>query len=76
MGGFVQFFYVLFLSLIARYEHTFKEGFSFPVIPMMLASISLLDGIVMVSFVSPVWLLPGLSGAVLTHFGQKYVRGD
>jgi 4-hydroxybenzoate polyprenyltransferase len=76
VGGFVQFIYVLLLSLVARHENHLKTGFSFPVIPMMLACISLLDGVVMASFISPIWLLPGLGGAVLTHFAQKYIKGD
>lgn len=75
-GGFAQFIYILILSLVARYEKRSKGGFSFPVIPVMLACISFLDGIVMAFFISPVWLLAGLAGAVLTLVGQKYVRGD
>jgi len=42
----------------------------------MIACISLLDGIVMAVLVSPAWLVAGISGAVLTQFGQKYIRGD
>jgi len=76
IGGFIQFIYILILSLVARYENSLKEGFSFPVIPMMIASISILDGIMMVGFASSFWLLAGMSGAVLTHLGQRYVRGD
>jgi 4-hydroxybenzoate polyprenyltransferase len=76
VGGFAQFAYILFLSLVARYENWIKTKFSFPLIPVMLACISLLDGVVMAFFASPVWFVAGLFGAVLTHFGQKYVRGD
>lgn len=76
VGGFIQFIYVLVLSLVARYENHFKKGFPFPVIPLMLACISLLDGIVMASFASAAWLLAGMGGAVLTYIGQQYIRGD
>lgn len=76
IGGFVQFVYILVLSLVARYENSLKGGFSFPVIPVMIASISILDGIMMVCFASSFWLLAGMGGAVLTHLGQRYVRGD
>jgi hypothetical protein len=42
----------------------------------MLASISFIDGIMMALFASPFWLLAGMGGAVFTHLGQRYVRGD
>ncbi len=76
IGGSLQFFYVLILSLVARYENQSDKEFSFPVIPTMIASISILDGIVMALFASPFWVLAGCSGAGLTHLGQRYVRGD
>ncbi len=76
IAGCLQFFYVLILSLVARYENRTGKEFSFPVIPVMIASISILDGIVMAFFVSPLWLLAGCAGAVLTHLGQRYVKGD
>jgi 4-hydroxybenzoate polyprenyltransferase len=76
VAGLVQFVYVLVLSVVARYEGTLPKKFGFPVIPWMLASISLLDGIVMGVFVSSFWLVAGISGMVLTRLGQRYVRGD
>ncbi len=76
IGGSLQFFYVLILSLVARYENQSDKEFSFPVIPTMIASISILDGIVMALFTSPFWLLAGCAGAGLAHLGQRYVRGD
>ena len=76
LGGFLQFAYVLILTVVSRVESRSEKGFAFPVIPTMLASISILDGIVMTLFASPFWFLPGLGGAALTHLGQKYVRGD
>jgi len=76
IAGVVQFVYVLVLSLMSRYENSLKRKFPFPFIPLMLACISLLDGIVMALLASPAWLIACLGGTVLTHFGQKYVRGD
>ena len=73
--GSVQFFYVLAISLVARHENNRREGFSFPVIPAMIAGISILDGIALALLVSPVWLVAGVGGGLLTHFGQRYVRG-
>lgn len=76
IGGLAQFLYILLLSLIARYENRSKGKFSFPVIPLILACISLLDGVIMAFWASPAWFLAGVGAAVLTHLGQKYVRGD
>ncbi len=72
----IQFFYVVCISLVARYENSRSTPFTIPVIPMMLAGISLLDGIILTVAVAPLWLLAGLGGAILTQAGQKYVRGD
>ena len=77
IAGFIQFVYILTISLVAKREKNINnELCSFSIIPIMIACISLLDGIVMAVFVSPAWLIAGISGAVLTQFGQKYVRGD
>lgn len=76
IGGGVQFVYTLVLSIVARYENRRKRPFSIPVIALMIAGMSLLDGILMAALVAPAWLLAGVAGAVLTQFGQRYVRGD
>ncbi len=76
IAGSLQFVYTMIISIAARCENKRKERFSFPVIPVMIVCISLLDGIVMAVLVSPAWLVAGISGAVLTQFGQKYIRGD
>ena len=76
IAGSAQFVYILVLSLASRYENSIRRKFSFPFMPTMLACISLLDGVVMALLASPAWLIAGLSGAVLTRLGQKYVRGD
>ncbi|MBI4827152.1 MAG: UbiA family prenyltransferase [Nitrospirae bacterium] len=76
IGGLIQFVYVLAISLTARYENNRTTVKDFSVIPVMIACISLIDGVVMALFVSPVWLTAGIAGAILTHFSQRYVRGD
>ncbi len=76
VAGGVQFFYVVTISLVARYENSRATHFSFPVIPAMLAGISLLDGILMAVLFAFPWLLAGVAGALLTWAGQRYVRGD
>ena len=72
----IQFVYVVLISLVARHENTRSAPFPFPVIPAMIAGISLVDGIVMASLVSPPWLIAGMAGALLTWAGQRFVRGD
>jgi 4-hydroxybenzoate polyprenyltransferase len=76
LAGFLQFLYIIVVSLIARYENRMPVSFSFPVIPVMLACVSVLDGIVMAFFAHPLWLLAGITGCVLTILGQRFVRGD
>jgi 4-hydroxybenzoate polyprenyltransferase len=76
VAGGVQFFYVVTISLVARHENSRATPFPFPVIPAMLAGISLLDGIVLAILFAFPWLLAGVAGALLTWAGQRYVRGD
>ena len=76
IAGLLQFIYIIGVSVVARYEIKIKGGYSYPVIPGMIACISLLDGIVMAVMVSPEWLAAGIVGVILTLLGQKYVRGD
>jgi 4-hydroxybenzoate polyprenyltransferase len=75
-AGTAQFLYVLILTLVSRYEHRLRRKRSFPLIPGLLAGISLLDGIILAILVHPLWVLAGIAGTVLTHLGQRYVRGD
>jgi hypothetical protein len=42
----------------------------------MIAGMSVVDGLVLTLAVSPLWLLAGIAAATLTHFGQRFVRGD
>jgi 4-hydroxybenzoate polyprenyltransferase len=76
LAGCLQFAYVLAISVTARFEKSHPEPFHYPVIPVMIAYISLLDGVAMSLFSSPVWIMAGMGGTVLTQYGQKYVRGD
>jgi 4-hydroxybenzoate polyprenyltransferase len=75
-AGAIQFIYLLLICVVARYENSMNIPFKFPVIPAMLAGISLLDGVLMALFVSPAWLIAGIAGTVLTWYGQRFVRGD
>jgi len=74
--GFIQFGYVLIISLTARFENSAGARFKAPIIPAMLAGISLIDGVYLAIMKSPSWLAVGVLGCALTHFGQRYVRGD
>jgi 4-hydroxybenzoate polyprenyltransferase len=76
VAGSIQFAYIVAISIIARYENRLARPFGFPVIPVMLACICLLDGLIMAVFLSPAWLLAGIAGTLLTRYGQRYVRGD
>jgi 4-hydroxybenzoate polyprenyltransferase len=75
-AGGIQFAYVLVLSLAARHENARPQPFSFPLIPLLLAGIPLLDGLVLALLVHPGWLAAGVGGFVLTRLGQRWVRGD
>jgi len=76
IGGFAQYAYVLLLSAVARIEGKRPGGFGFPVIPVLIAGISLLDGVMMALLAAPGWLIAGLAGAAVTILGQRRVRGD
>ena len=76
IAGGLQFAYIVLLSMVARHENSRAKPFSYPVIPWMLAGISLLDGLMMAVAAHPLWLLAGIGGAALTHLGQRYFRGD
>jgi 4-hydroxybenzoate polyprenyltransferase len=76
LAGGIQFLYVVSISLVARHESSRSKPFPFPVIPAMLAGISLLDGVLLAVFISLPWSLAGVGCALLTWSGQRYVRGD
>lgn len=72
----MQFVYVLAISLVARRESRRPASTKRSAVPLMLSGIALLDGAVLAVAIAPLWLLAGLSFALLTHLGQGYVRGD
>ncbi|MBI5443221.1 MAG: UbiA family prenyltransferase [Deltaproteobacteria bacterium] len=74
LGGLAQFAYVLTLSAVARYEK--RRDFAFPVIPALIAGISLLDGLLMALAANPLWFVAGLAGACLTWSANRWIRGD
>ena len=76
LAGCLQFGYVLLISVVARHENRRDNPYPVPLVPLMLAGISVMDGVVMAVVVTPVWLLAGICGAALTLAGQKFVRGD
>lgn len=76
LAGGLQFVYTLLVTVVARHEHTRGKAYGFPLIPRMIASMALLDGLLLALIISPYWLLAGVGAAVLTRLGQRYVRGD
>jgi 4-hydroxybenzoate polyprenyltransferase len=72
----LQLLYTLSLTLVARHENKRGKPYSGPVIPRMIAAMAILDGTVLAIIVSPIWILLGVVMALLTRFGQRYVRGD
>jgi 4-hydroxybenzoate polyprenyltransferase len=76
VAAMLQFFYVVIISLTARHENSRGKPFAYPVIPLMIAGISLIDGLSMAVFASPFWFAAGIGGAFLTWHGQRYIRGD
>lgn len=72
----LQFAYTLLLTVVARHENTRGKPYAGPVIPRMIAGMAVLDGALLAILVAPLWLLLGAVMALLTRFGQRYVRGD
>lgn len=72
----LQFAYTLLLTVVARHEHTRGKPYAGPVIPRMIAGMALVDGLLLAILVAPLWLVLGVVMALLTRFGQRYVRGD
>jgi 4-hydroxybenzoate polyprenyltransferase len=76
VAGSIQFLYVGTISLTARHESRRGQPFPLPAVPLMIAAIALLDGIMLAGAVSPAWLGAGIGGMIMTMAGQRYVRGD
>ena len=75
-GGSVCFAYTLLISVAARHENTRGRPYPWPVVPRMIAAMSVVDGAFVGLVVGPLWILPGLAAALLTHLAQRWVRGD
>lgn len=76
IAGGLQFIYTLLVTVVARHEHRRQQNYSIPLIPLMIAGMSILDGLVLAILVNPWWIFAGILAAAATRFGQKYVRGD
>jgi 4-hydroxybenzoate polyprenyltransferase len=76
LAGGLQFAYTLAVTAVARHEGTRGAPYPFPLIPRLIASMSLLDGALLAVAVAPAWGLSGAGAAAVTLFGQRYVRGD
>jgi 4-hydroxybenzoate polyprenyltransferase len=75
--GLIQFGYIALVSVVARLENRREGGYPFPLVPLMLAGICLIDGIALsVALGAACWLVLGIGGMLATILGQKYVRGD
>ncbi|MCP4745345.1 MAG: UbiA family prenyltransferase [Desulfobacteraceae bacterium] len=74
--GLLQFAYTLGLSAVARIEKHITKPFLLPSIPVMIACMSLIDGLALALWSSPAWLAAGIAGAAMTIMGQKIARGD
>lgn len=75
-AGGAQFSYVVLVSLVARREPALGKRCALPVVPLMIAGMSLLDGAAMAVVVGPFWGMAGIAGFLATLWGQRYVRGD
>lgn len=76
LAALVQWGYIIAISAVARHEHARNRPYPFPVVPMLLAGISLLDGIMMAVAAVPYGLAAGAAGAVATLGLQRFFRGD
>lgn len=74
----LQGIYVLLLSVVARLEiHAPQGRYSRPVVPWMLASMPIIDGVLLAILLgTPLWLLVAVVATVLTRWAQRHVRGD
>ncbi len=75
-AGVVCYAYTLGVSLVARHENRRGEPYTFPLIPRLIAGMSLVDGLYLAVAAAPGWLAAGIAASILTRLGQRYVRGD
>lgn len=78
IAGAAQFAYIVVLSAVAVMEKRLPGGFGFPLIPYMIAGISLADAALIAALAPSPGIMPVIaaSGAALTLAGQRFVRGD
>ncbi|MBI5140826.1 MAG: UbiA family prenyltransferase [Nitrospirae bacterium] len=78
IAGAAQFVYIVVLSAVAVLEKRLPGGFGFPLIPYMIAGISLIDAALIAALAPSPGIMPlvAASGAALTIAGQRFVRGD
>jgi 4-hydroxybenzoate polyprenyltransferase len=69
-----QFAYILYITRVSRKEQAAGENRSR--VPLLLAGISLVDGLAMGLFVGIGWLAAGIAGGVMTWGAQGKIRGD
>lgn len=75
IGGGASFVHTLVVTIVARWENT-RGSFGAPLVPALIAGMSITDGIVLSLLVAPTWLPVGVLAAVMTWSGQRRVRGD
>lgn len=77
LGAAAQFVYVLVLTRVARARSGGGKGRpGLPLVPLLIAGISLVDGLLLALLVSPWLLLAGIAGMVATLLAQRLVPGD
>lgn len=76
LAGACQFVYAIGVTTAARWEKGKISAISFPVIPLLIAGFSIVDGLLMGIASSPAWFPVGLAGFSLTILAQHFVRGD
>lgn len=76
IAGGLQMAYTLLVTVVARWENSRSTDLGFPLIPWMIASMAIVDGLVLAVVVHPAWLLMGALVAGVTRLNQRYVRGD
>jgi len=77
LAGLSQFAYVLMLSAVARFEGNRKYPLGAPIIPIMIAGISLVDAAIIILSGAAGWMsFCAGAGAPLTLMGQRWIKGD
>ncbi len=72
----VSFSWTVLVTVVARVENGRGTRWRFPVIPLMIAAMAVVDGIILAVLVNPLWIVIGVAMATLTRVAQTRVRGD